>query len=451
MSEPLEQVADAPGDLAPPVGGWLARRLRGLVRRRVEGLAGGQLTVVDPWGVWSAGEPGALDAALEVADPGLYRALVLGGTVAAERAYLEGRWRSPDLTRLLRLMIANGARTAALDRGPAGLVAALSGWRQRLRRHDRPGSRANVAAHYDLGNDLFALFLDPTLTYSAAIFDPPDSSLEQASVAKLDRVCRKLELQPGDHLLEIGTGWGSLALHAAGRYGCRVTTTTLSREQHELASRRVAEAGLADRVSVLLRDYRDLEGRFDKLASIEMIEAVGHAGLPTFFARCAERLAPDGRMVLQTITMPDRGYARYLAGTDFIRLHVFPGGTLPSLGAMLAAIARETRLRVVHVEDIGPHYATTLRLWRKAFLARADEVRRLGYPERFLRLWEYYLCYCEAGFEERYLGDLQLVLDGPDRRSPSLLGDLRAPGGVGDRGSPLAAPETAGHGLPSPR
>jgi cyclopropane-fatty-acyl-phospholipid synthase len=451
MSEPLEQVADAPRDLAPPVGGMLARRLRELVRSRIEGLAGGQLTVADPWGVWSAGTPGPLDAALEVPDPSFYRALVLGGTVAAEQAYLEGRWRSPDLTRLLRLMIANAERTAALDRGPARLVAALAGWRQRLRRHDRAGSRANVTAHYDLGNDLFALFLDPTLTYSAAIFETPNSSLEQASVAKLERVCRKLELRPSDHLLEIGTGWGSLALHAAARFGCRVTTATLSREQHELASRRVAEAGLADRVRVLLRDYRDLEGRYDKLVSIEMVEAVGHAGLPTFFGRCAERLAPGGRMVLQAITMPDRGYDRYLSGTDFIRLHVFPGGSLPSLGSMLAAIGQGTRLRVVHVEDIGPHYATTLRHWREAFLARADEVRRLGYPERFLRLWEYYLCYCEAGFEERFLGDLQLVLDGPDRRSPALLGDLRPPAGDGGEAAPWRVPKTAGDPLPHRR
>ncbi len=451
MSEPLEQVAEAPADLAPTAGGLVARRLRELVRRRLGGFTAGRLTVADPWGVWSVGAPGALDAAIEVLDPSFYRELVFGGTVAAERAYLDGGWTSPDLTRLLRLMIANAERTAALDRGPARLVAALAGLRQRLRRHDRAGSRANVTAHYDLGNEFFALFLDPTLTYSAAIFETPSSSLEQASIAKLDRVCHKLELRPSDHLLEIGTGWGSLALHAAARYGCRVTTTTISREQHALASRRVFDAGLAERVRVLLCDYRDLEGRFDKLASIEMIEAVGHAGLPTFFARCAERLAPGGRMVLQAITMPERGYDCYLRGTDFIRLHVFPGGSLPSLGAMLAAIGRETRLRVVHVEDIGPHYATTLRHWRKAFLARADEVRRLGYPERFLRLWEYYLCYCEAGFEERYLGDLQLVLDGPERRSPALLGDLPPPAGDAGEATSTVAAEIAGYFFQDPR
>jgi cyclopropane-fatty-acyl-phospholipid synthase len=402
----------------------VARAARAVLRGRLAGLTGGRLRVDDPWGGWEVGEPGDRDARLEVTDLRFYPQVLLGGSLGAAEAYLAGRWTTPDLPGLIGLFLANEALGDRMDRGPARLATALARWRQRLFRRDRPGSRRNVEAHYDLGNDFFALFLDPTLTYSAALFERPEMSLEEASLAKLDRVCRKLELSPGDHLLEIGTGWGSLALHAAGRYGCRVTTTTLSRHQRALASRRIAEAGLADRVTVLDRDYRDLAGRYDKLVSVEMIEAVGHASLPTFFGQCARLLAPGGRMVLQAITLPDRRYRAYLAGADFIRLHVFPGGSLPSLGAMLQAMAAASDLRCVHLEEIGPHYATTLRHWRRAFLGRLAEARALGCSERFLRLWDYYLAYCEAGFEARYLGDVQVVLEHPGCRYPPLLGDL---------------------------
>jgi cyclopropane-fatty-acyl-phospholipid synthase len=357
---------------------------------------------------------------VEVRDPAFYLDLARGGSFGVGEAYLAGRWSSPDLTALFRLFLANEALGDRLDRGPARLAGLLARWRYARRPNTRAGSRRNIAEHYDLGNDFFGLFLDPTLTYSAGIFERPGATLEEASIAKLDRVCRKLEVAPEDHLLEIGSGWGSFAIHAASRYGCRVTTTTISREQHALASRRVEEAGLADRVKVLLRDYRDLEGRYDKIASIEMVEAVGHAYLPTFFERCAALLGPAGRLVLQVITMPERRYARYLANPDFIQTHVFPGGALPSLGALVQAAARVSDLAAVHLEDIGPHYATTLRHWREAFQARLDEARALGYPERLLRLWQYYLSSCEAGFEARYLGDLQIVFDRPGRRGPPL-------------------------------
>jgi cyclopropane-fatty-acyl-phospholipid synthase len=287
-------------------------------------------------------------------------------------------------------------------------------------RNTLAGSQANIAAHYDLGNDFYALFLDETMTYSCGIFEQEDSTLEEASLAKYDRICRKLALKPEDEVLEIGTGWGGFAIYAAGRYGCRVTTTTISRAQFDLARPRIAEAGLEDRVTLLLKDYRHLTGSYDKLVSIEMIEAVGFEYFDTFFSVCSERLKDDGLMCLQAITIADQVFDRYRRSHDFIRSHVFPGSCLISLGALSASLARATDLRLIHLEDLTPHYARTLKLWRERFFANLDQVRALGYPETFIRLWEFYLCYCEGGFAERYIGDVQMVLAKPgNRRAPS--------------------------------
>jgi cyclopropane-fatty-acyl-phospholipid synthase len=247
------------------------------------------------------------------------------------------------------------------------------------------------------------------MSYSSAVFPTENASLHEASVHKLDRICRKLDLQPTDHLLEIGTGWGGLAIHAASNYGCRVTTTTISREQHDLARSRIEAAGVADRVSLLLKDYRHLEGSYGKLVSVEMIEAVGHEHLATYFNTCSELLKPDGLMLIQAITMPDQRYADYIRSVDFIQRYVFPGGCLPSLGAIVDSIRRRTDLRMLHFEELAPHYAQTLAHWRTRFFERIAEVRRQGYSERFIRLWEYYLCYCEAAFRERVVGSAQLV------------------------------------------
>jgi len=276
------------------------------------------------------------------------------------------------------------------------------------RRNTRRGSRRNIEAHYDLGNDFFRLFLDETMTYSCGVFEDEGTSLADAQRAKIDGICRKLNLQPADHLLEIGTGWGGFALHAATRYGCRVTTTTISRQQWEVATRRVHEAGLADRVQVLLADYRDLTGSHDKLASVEMIEAVGATFLNTFFERCGRLLRSGGRMVLQAITVPDGRYESYLRSVDFIRQDVFPGSSLVSVNAMNDAAARSTTLRPEAVDDLTPHYARTLREWRQRFLARLEDVRRLGYSEEFIRRWDLYLASCEAGFAEGTTGLAQV-------------------------------------------
>jgi cyclopropane-fatty-acyl-phospholipid synthase len=425
----------------PPRG--ITRIAREAMRKRLQGLAHGCLEVHDPWGSWTAGQragpaQGAAGpakdkhgdgahASLTVNDASFYLDVALEGSLGAARAWMDGHWHSEDPTAVLRLMLRNLDIMDSMDGGLASVTGLVARLRHALRRNSRSGSRRNIHAHYDLGNEFFALFLDTSMTYSSGIFERDDSSLEQAQFSKLDRICRKLALQAADHVLEIGTGWGSFAIHAARHYGCRVTTTTISAEQHALAVERVHAAGLQARIEVLLCDYRELEGCFDKLVSIEMIEAVGHAYLPTYFATCARLLRADGAMLLQGITMPDQRYARYLQASDFIQEYIFPGSCCPALSAMLEAVRGHTDLRVAHLEDIGLHYARTLRTWHKRFDAREAEVLALGYPQHFVRMWRYYLAYCEAGFAERYTGTVQLLLEKPGRRAAPVLGTLAAP------------------------
>jgi cyclopropane-fatty-acyl-phospholipid synthase len=372
-----------------------------------------------------------LHAVLEVHSPAFYRQL-LRGSVGLAEAHMDGLWSSPDLVALVRLGARNGE---ALDRPRRwlrpliGPVRALGRARNTIHR-----SRRQIAAHYDLGNDLFALFLDERMMYSSAIFPTAGATLEDAALHKLDLVCRKLDLSPGDHLLEIGTGWGGLAVHAAAHYGCRVTTTTISREQHDHAVARVRAAGLEDRVTVLLRDYRELEGSYDKLVSIEMIEAVGWKDFGTFFACCSDLLAPHGLMLLQAITIDDRAYHVEKGNRSFIATYIFPGGCLPSSEIIARCVARRTDLHAVGLQDITADYAETLRHWRRRFLARLEDVAALGYDERFRNLWNLYLAYCEAGFRERRIRDVQLLLAKPRWR-----GDIPAPG-IAAR-APVAEPQ----------
>jgi len=283
----------------------------------------------------------------------------------------------------------------------------------RLKANSKSRSRRNIQAHYDLGDDLFELFLDPTMSYSSAVYPSPGASLEEAAVHKLDLVCRKLRLTPDDHLLEIGTGWGGLALHAASRYGCRVTTTTISDNQFRAARAKVKAAGLEDRVTVLKKDYRDLEGQYDKLVSIEMIEAVGHQYMDTYIRVCGERLKPHGRALIQAILMSDRNFDNYIRSVDFIQKYIFPGGALPSISSISSSVRRMTDLQITGFHDITRDYARTLADWRRRFMSRLREVRALGYPEEFIRMWEYYLCYCEGGFAERAICTAQIVFDKP--------------------------------------
>jgi cyclopropane-fatty-acyl-phospholipid synthase len=333
---------------------------------------------------------------------------------------MQGEWECEDLVTMVRIAALNVGGLDRLRRALAPLLVPVQRWGRWLARNTPARSRKRIEAHYDLGNELFEQFLDPTMMYSCGVFERPGASMEQASLAKLERICRRLDLRPEDHVLEIGTGWGGFAVHAAQRYGCRVTTTTISREQHAYALARVREAGLAERVTVLLKDYRELSGSYDKLVSIEMIEAVGWQYLPTFFGRCSKLLREDGAMMLQAIVIDDRAYEVEKGGRSFINTYIFPGGCLPSMEVIARSVARFTDLRPVHLDDITEHYATTLAHWRARFLAAAERLGELGYDERFRRLWTLYLSWCEGGFAERRIQDVQLLLAKPANRAEPL-------------------------------
>jgi len=337
--------------------------------------------------------------------------------IAAAESYVSGAWRSPDLLKVMQLMAANVDLLNAIDDGVSVLERVAAYLFHLMNRNSLRGSRRNIQAHYDLGNEFFALFLDPTMMYSAAVFPEASATLEQGSLHKLDRICRQLELSPSDHLLEIGTGWGGMARYAARNYGCRVTTTTISQRQYEYARELVRRDGLDDRVEVLMRDYRDLDGCYDKLVSIEMIEAVGHRYLPTFFQACSRLLKPDGLMLLQAILMPDQRYARSKKSVDFIQRYIFPGGFLPSTATVAALTGSETDMQLIGVEDITVHYARTLAAWRSRFLSQGEQLQQLGFDEQFQRLWEFYFCYCEGGFRERAIGTSQFLMAKPGYRT----------------------------------
>ena len=411
--------------LAKQRPGALSGLARGLILRRLGKPQSGRLTIADPWGTNSLGD-GDTELEVHVHHPRFYLDLLFGGSLGAAKAYMEGHWSASDLPAVFRFFIHNAEEADSLDHGLARLSAKSAALLHRLRANTQTGSRHNIREHYDLGNDLFGLFLDDTMTYSAGVFESDASDLRSASTAKLDRICRKLGLSPADHVVEIGGGWGSFAIHAATNYGCRVTTTTISEQQYRLARERIAAAGVSDRVELLLEDYRDLDGTYDKLVSIEMIEAVGHEFLPQYFQRCAELLHPRGQMLLQAITMPDHRYRQYLKQSDFIQRYIFPGSCCPAVSAIMGAVSEASDLKPVHLEDIAAHYARTLRLWRQRFLAAQQQVLDLGYPARFIRLWDYYLSYCEAGFTERYLGDIQLVLNKPGCRNNPMVQALPA-------------------------
>jgi cyclopropane-fatty-acyl-phospholipid synthase len=400
---------------------WRDRLARRLVLRLLRRIHGGQLTLVEDaerltFGdtTTAAGNPPRVT--LEVRSPRFYRAL-LRGSVGLCESYMDGLWECSDLVALTRLAALNVGALDRLRRVLAPVLIPGQRWMRWLARNTPARSRRRIAAHYDLGNELFEQFLDPTMMYSCAVFESPAATLEEASLAKLERVCAKLELGPEDHVLEIGTGWGGFAVYAAQQYGCRVTTTTISREQHAYACERVREAGLQDRVTVLAQDYRDLRGRYDKLVSIEMIEAVGWQYISTFFSRCSHLLADNGAMLLQAIVIDDRAYEVEKAGRSFINTYIFPGGCLPSLEVISHSLARVTDLRQAHLEDITAHYATTLARWRERFEAASERIGALGYDERFRRLWELYLSYCEGGFRERRIRDVQLLLAKPHYRA----------------------------------
>jgi len=395
----------------------LARAMIDVVLRR---LRAGTLAIVDAEGRRRTYGSGAPTATVSVHSERVWP-MLLHGSVGLADAYAEGLWDSPDLVALIRLAARNGALMDRPRRRLAPLLAPVQMARALTRPSSRSRRRRDIAAHYDLGNELFKRMLDPSMTYSCAVFDPPQLSLEQAQRAKLELVCRKLELGPRDRVLEIGTGWGSFALHAAATRGCEITTTTISREQYLHARERVRQAGLQDQVTVLCKDYRDVRGRFDKLVSIEMIEAVGWRHTGTFLGACSRLLEAHGAMLMQAITIDDRAYEIEKASTSFIKKRIFPGGSLPSISSIARDLARHTDLQLVHLQDLTPHYVSTLSHWRERFEAHRSELESLGYDERFRRIWDLYLAYCLAGFAERRIGDVQLLAAKPRCRLAALV------------------------------
>lgn len=396
--------------------GWLVALARRLVLAKLQTIGHGHLVVEEAGERHHFGESEeAADvcATIRVHDPSTYTQVLLNGTVGSGEAYMQGAWSSPSLVDVIRLMVGNMALLENMDSRWSFLHKAFLKVLHSLNANTRRGSQKNIAAHYDLGNDFFRLFLDETMMYSSAMFPREDASLSEASVHKLERICQKLQLSPSDHLLEIGTGWGAMAIHAAKRYGCRVTTTTISREQYEHAKAWVAREGLEDQITLLLKDYRDLEGQYDKLVSIEMIEAVGHDYHRNFFSQCSHLLKEDGLMVMQAITIQDQRYDRYRKQVDFIQRYIFPGGCLPSNQVVADHIADNTDMQIVGLEDITFHYARTLSAWRDAFFDRIEEVKRQGFDNRFIRMWDFYLCYCEGGFLERVISTAQFVFAKP--------------------------------------
>jgi len=405
--------------------GRLDRALRARLLAQMGALEGRPLRLRDALGTSELGR-GKDALTIDVHDPAFYRAVAMNGSVGAAEAYVDGAWDCDDLVGLVRLLVRNRDLLDGIETGLARAGSlALRAWHA-FRRNTRSGARRNIAAHYDLGNEFFRLFLSDDLMYSSALYAGDTDTLEQASTRKLERICRKLRLRAEDRVVEIGTGWGGFALHAAAEYGCHVTTTTISREQHALASARVAEAGLQDRVTLLLEDYRDLSGQFDKLVSIEMVEAIGAANLDGYFAKLGSLLKPEGLGVVQAITIEDHRYAQALRSVDFIKRHVFPGSFIPSIAALVASKARSCDLALVQLEDFGSSYARTLEAWRERFLARRADVRAQGFDRRFVRLWEFYLAYCEGGFRERSIGVAQLLLAKPGSRDAEYLTGLEA-------------------------
>lgn len=377
----------------------------------------GSITLHDKNESLSFGCSNGPSVAIHIKDASVYRRVLFGGSIGAGESYVEGLWTIDNLTDLVRIMVRNMEILDRMEQGLAWLLmpARLAG--HIMNRNNKHGSRRNISSHYDLGNEMYASFLDPSMMYSSAIFPNEETDLDAASRFKLDQICEKLGIKSGDSVLEIGTGWGGFAIHAAKNYGCHVTTTTISRAQFEEAQRRVNEAGLTDRITLLQKDYRDLQGKYDKLVSIEMIEAVGDSFLPGFFRKCGELLKNNGAMLLQAITIRDQKYKQYLRGVDFIQRHIFPGGCVVSNSRMIELLTTQTDMVVRLLEDFGHDYARTLNEWKKNFLHAFPALMKHGYDEKFKRLWEFYLAYCEGGFREQSISVVHLVASRPENRS----------------------------------
>ncbi len=397
--------------------GFADKVCRDLLLKKLSGIKNSFVEIIDPEeGSFALGDrnaPACYQVQIKINKLRAYSRMALGGSIGAGESYMDADWDCDNLVSLVRIFVLNREILNALDGGAGALLSPFAKVSHRFKKNSISGSKDNIRAHYDLGNDFFALFLDPTMMYSSGIFLNPNSTLFEASTEKNDRICRKLNLKASDHVLEIGTGWGGFALHAAQKYGCRITTTTISQKQYDLAEKRIREAGLQDRVTLLLKDYRLLEGAFDKVVSIEMIEAVGLDHLETYFEVCSQRIKPHGQMLLQAITIRDQFYDQARKSVDFIQRHIFPGSGIPSVCAMSEAIKKKTDFKMDHLEDIGLHYAKTLRSWSEALREKKAEVLALGYTEELYRMWQFYFAYCEGGFREKSIGCAQISLTKP--------------------------------------
>lgn len=396
---------------------WFSDWCRKQALQHLAKLQFGRLTIREHGQEYHFGDPlasGSLSATIDVLNRNYYQQLICGGSIGAAESYVLGDWQCAELTDLVQIMVRNQTLLDNVESGVLNLlrkpVELVLHW---LNRNHKQQAKANISAHYDLGNDFYRLFLDPLMMYSSAVYAEQQQTLAQASEYKLKVVCDKLQLQASDHLLEIGTGWGSLAIYAAQHYGCKVTTTTISEQQYQYAKAQIAAAGLEHQITLLKQDYRDLTGQYDKLVSIEMIEAVGHQYLAQYFRKCSALLKPEGMMVIQAITIAEQRFRQYIGSVDFIRRYIFPGGCLPNVRVMLEHIENETDLNLRDLHDIGLDYARTLADWRDRFEAQLPNVQKLGFNEAFIRLWRFYLCYCEGAFLQRATSTVQIVLSKP--------------------------------------
>lgn len=389
---------------------------RSLVFRLLKNIHHGQIELREKNEKFIFGNDTSLSAVITILSQDFYKKVLFGGSIGAGEAYINKLWEVDNLTNLVRIMVLNMDKLDAMDRGFSYLLKPLYLLNHIRNMNSKNRAKKNILSHYDLGNDMYRSFLDSTMMYSSAIYPKETSSLEEASNYKLQKICEKLQLNPNDHIIEIGSGWGSFAIFAAQNYGCHVTTTTISNAQYSEAAKRIKKAGLEKKITLLKKDYRDLQGNFDKLVSIEMIEAVGHSYLPQFFKKCGKLLKRNGVMLIQAITIQDQKYDRYVRSVDFIQRHIFPGGCLPSNTRMIDLVTRKTDMVVRYLDDFGTDYARTLRDWRNNFYQSYPFLTKRGFDDRFKRLWEFYLSYCEGGFLEKSISVVHLVATKPENR-----------------------------------
>ena len=388
-----------------------------IIHQRLSQIKDAHIIIKDGKSINKYGKPGNLSAKINILDTVFYKNIILGGTIGASESFIRGEWSSPNLTNVIRVLARNTEAQDKLENLFTLLSQPFLKVMHKLNENSVRGSKKNISRHYDLSNDFFSLFLDKNMMYSSAIYKSRKTSLEDASTNKLDVICKKLNLKKTDHVIEIGTGWGGFAIYAAKNYGCKVTTTTISIEQYKFAKQKIKEAGLGKKIKVLLKDYRLLKGQYDKLVSIEMIEAVGYQFYDEYFKIISQLLKNDGEALIQAITIKDQRYSKAIQSVDFIQKYIFPGSCIPSITAIQNSLTSSTDLVINDIRDIGHHYARTLADWRKRFLKNKQEIRKLGFDDKFLRMWLFYFAYCEGGFEEKVISDIHLHITKPGYRN----------------------------------